>query len=209
MFRKDIILTLAIVWSFASGVFAGEEYKNYEIAIDEKTYDLNINEKIEVVDNSGDKVTVILRKKPYTQYSDQMISFRHKSELSVSSQDLDNDITQIMTATAFGTLIIVQEYSNMDPTMLLSMMLKEVTKESVEYGYKMTQENVTHKLKSGIILTGLKAILKYKGAECYWEVLAYGKKDIGVLIVTQIDREFIKTDKEILSHFWDSLKLKF
>lgn len=209
MFRKGIIVTLLIVWFFAGDVYAGEEYKNYELIIDGKAYDLNINEEIEAVVNSGKTVTVILRKKPYIQYSDQMVSFQHKSELSVSSQDLGDGISQLMSTTATGTLIMIQEYSGMNPSMLVPMMLKELTKESVDYGYKMTQENVTHKLNSGIIITGLKATLKYKGEESYWEVLAYGKKDTGVLVITQIDREFIKTDKEIHSHFWKTLKLKF
>ena len=202
MFRKGIIVTLLIVWFFAGDVYAGEEYKNYELIIDGKAYDLNINEEIEAVVNSGKTVTVILRKKPYIQYSDQMVSFQHKSKLSVSSQDLGDGISQLMSTTATGTLIMIQEYSGMNPSMLVPMMLKELTKESVDYGYKMTQENVTHKLNSGIIITGLKATLKYKGEESYWEVLAYGKKDTGVLVITQIDREFIKTDKEIHSHFW-------
>jgi hypothetical protein len=74
---------------------------------------------------------------------------------------------------------MIQEYSSMDPTSLVTLMLKEVTKESVEYGYKMTQEAVTRKLKSGETLKGLKATLRYKAEESYWEVLAYGKKDAG------------------------------
>lgn len=209
MFRKVIIVTLVIVWAFANGAFAGEEYKNYEITIDGKTYDLNLNEEIQVMDKSGKTVTIVLRKKPYTEYSDQIVSFQHKSELSVSSQDLGVGITQLISATAFGTLIMVQEYSNMEPSMLVPIMLKELTKESVEYGYKMTQEEVTRKLKSGVTLKGLKATLKYKGEESYWEVLAYGKKDIGVLVITQIDKEFIKTDKEVHIHFWNTFKLKF
>lgn len=209
MFRKVITVTLVIVWAFANGVFAGEEYKNYEITIDEKAYDLNLNEEIQVMDKSGKTVNIVLRKKPYIEYSDQIVSFQHKSELSVSSQDLGSGIKQLMFVTATGTVIMIQEYSNMNPSMLVPMMLKEITKEQVDYGYKMTQDKVTRKLNSGIILKGMKATLKYKGEERYWEILSYGKRDIGILVITQIDKEYIKTEKEIHSHFWNTLKLKF
>jgi capsid protein len=209
MFRKVITVTLVIVCAFANGVFAGEEYKNYEITIDEKAYDLNLNEEIQVMDKSGKTVNIVLRKKPYTEYSDQIVSFQHKSELSVSSQDLGNGIKQLMSVTATGTSIIIQEYSNMDPSKLVPSMLKAITKESVEYGYKMTQEKVTRNLNSGIILKGIKAALKYKGKEKYYEMLSYGKKDTGILIITKIGKKYIKTDKELHSHFWNTLKLKF
>jgi len=209
MIRKFIAVTLVIVWAYASGVFAGEEYKNYQLTIDGKTYELNLNEEIQVIDKSGKSVIIGLRAKPYSEYSDQFVSFRHKSGLSVSSQDLGDGIQQLMSATATGALIIIQEYSSIDPSSLVTMMLKEVTKESVEYGYKMTEETVTRKLKSDVTLKGLKATLRYKGEESYWEVLAYGKKDTGVLVMTHIDKAFIKTDNEIHSLFWKTLKLKF
>lgn len=132
MIRKFIAVTLVIVLAYASWVFAGEEYKNYQLTIDGKTYELNLNEEIQVIDKSGKSVTIGLQAKPYTEYSDQFISFHHKSGLSVSSQDLGDGIQQLMSATATGALIIIQEYSSIDPSPLVTMMLKEVTKESVE-----------------------------------------------------------------------------
>jgi hypothetical protein len=209
MTRKIFTATLFMVWAVAGVAFAGNDYRNYELSIDGKTYDLNLNETIQVKDNTGTTSTVVLRKKPYAEYSDELVSFQHASELSVSSQDLGDGIIQLMSATATGTLIMIQEYSTMDPSMLVPMMLNELTKKSVDYGYSMTQERVTRILKSGIMLKGLKATLKYKGDESCWEVLSYGKKDAGILVVTQIDKEFIKTDEEIHSHFWDTLNLKF
>ena len=209
MIRKIFAVTLFTVWTVAGVSFAGDEYKNYEVTIDGKTYDLNLNEKIQLKDKTGKTATVVLRKKPYAEYTDQLVSFQHDSELSVSSQDLGDGIKQLMSASATGTLIMIQEYSTMDPSMLVPMMLNELTKKSVDYGYAMTQEKVTRKLKSGVILKGLKATLKYKGDESCWEVLSYGKKDSGILVMTQIDKEFIKTDEVIHSHFWNTLRLKF
>ena len=209
MIRKIFAVTLFTVWTVAGVAFAGDEYKNYEVTIDGKTYDLNLNEKIQLKDKTGKTANFVLRKKPYAEYTDQLVSFQHDSELSVSSQDLGDGIKQLMSASATGTLIMIQEYSTMDPSMLVPMMLNELTKKSVDYGYSMTQEKVTRKLKSGVILKGLKATLKYKGDESCWEVLSYGKKDAGILVMTQIDKEFAKTDEGIHDHFWNTLKLKF
>lgn len=209
MIRNTIVVALMTILVFANGAFAREEHKNYQLTIDGKTYDLNLNEEIQVMGKSGKRLTIELRAKPYKEYSDQFVSFQHKSGFSVSSQDLGSGIQQLMLATATGTLIMIQEYSGVEPSSLVAMMLKELTKESVQYGHKMTQETVTRKLKSGVTLKGLKATLKYKGAVSYWEVLAYGKKDTGVLVMTHIDKAYIKTDMEVHSRFWNTLKLKF
>ncbi|MRR58227.1 MAG: hypothetical protein EG824_08465 [Deltaproteobacteria bacterium] len=209
MMRMIIAVTLFTVWTVVGVAFAGEEYKNFTITIDGKSYDLNLNEEIQVMDKIGKTATIVVRKKPYAEYTDQVVSFQHGSELSVSSQDLGDGIKQLMSATATGTLIMIQEYSTMDPSMLVPVMLNELTKESVDYGYSMTQEKVTRKLKSGILLNGLKATLNYKGDESCWEVLSFGKKDAGILVVTQIDKKFIKTDIETHNHFWNTLELKF
>jgi hypothetical protein len=209
MIRKPIPLILAAIWALTGGVCSGEDYKNYEVTINGKTYGLNLDEAIQIKDEEGNEIEILLRKKPYTEYSDQFVSFQLRSELNVSAQDLGNGITQLMSATATGTLIMIQEYSDMNPSMLVPMMLKELTKESVEYGHKMTQEKITRKLKSGATLKGLKAILRYKGEETSWEVLGYGKKDTGILVITQIDKEFFQTDKKLHERFWNTLDLKF
>ena len=209
MIKKMIVVTIVIVWSLTAVTYSAEKYKNYELMIDGKTYDLNLNEKIEIKDGTGKIITILLKKKPFNEFSDKFVSFQHKSNMSVSSQKLEEGIYQLMSATATGTIIMLQEYADMEPSLLVPMLLNEVTKESIEYGYKMTKEEITRKVKSGKILKGVRATLRYKGEESYWEVLTYEKKDTGVIVMTHIDKEFIKTDKELLDRFWDTLKFKF
>jgi hypothetical protein len=98
--RKVIAVAFLPVVVYASLVFAGEEYKNYQLTVDEKTYELNLGEEIQIIDKSGNKVTIGLRAKPYTEYSDQFISFHYKRGLSFSAQDLGGGIQQLMAATA-------------------------------------------------------------------------------------------------------------
>lgn len=209
MIKKIIAVTIVIVLTLTAAAYAAEKFKNYELMIDGKTYDLNLDEKMEIKDRAGNILTIVLKKKPFNEFSDKFISFQHKSDMSVSSQKLEEGIYQIMSATATGTIIMLQEYADMEPSLLIPMLLNELVKESIEYGYKMTKEEITRKVKSGKILKGLRATLRYKGEESYWEVLAYEKKDTGVIVMTHIDKEFIKTDKELLDRFWATLKFKF
>lgn len=209
MIKKMIVVAIVIVWTLTAVTYSAEKYKNYELMIDGKTYDLNLNEKIEIKDGAGKILTIVLKKKPFNEFSDKFVSFQHKSNMSVSSQKLEEGIYQLMSATATGTIIMLQEYADMEPSLLVPMLLNELTKESVEYGYKMTKEEITRKVKSGKILKGVKATLRYKGEESYWEVLTYEKKDTGVIVMTHIDKEFIKIDKELLDRFWATLKFKF
>ena len=214
MFRWFTACTVIIVGLLACVAFSGEQhkgggYKNYEIIIDGKSYDLNLDEKIQIEYPGGKTATAVLRKKPYTEYSDQFVTFQHKSELGVSSQDLGNGITQLMSTTATGTIVMIQEYSSMNPTMLIGLMIQELTKESIDYGYKMTQEQVIRKLSSGLILKGTKATLRLKNEEIRLEVLSHGKKDTGILVITQIDKEFAETDLPFHQHFWKTLMVNF
>ncbi len=189
--------------------FADKDYKNYVLTIDGKKYEVNLNKEEAFKDKDGKKISIKLQKKPYTQFSDKFLSFQHKSSLGVSSRDLGAGIRQLMSATATGTLIMIQEYDGLEHSGLVETMLKELTKESIDYGYKLSKEKLTRKTASGETLTGLKATLTYRKEASYWEVLAYDKKDSGVLIITQIDKEFMNTDKGVLSVFWKTLEFNF
>jgi hypothetical protein len=59
-----------------------------------------------------------------------------------------------------------------------------------------------------ITLLGVKAKLSYREEESYWEVLTYGKKDRGIAVITQIDKESTQADRRILKRFWNTLSLK-
>jgi len=207
MMRKTVLLATVVLFAFC-GQALGQK-KNYELTIDGKKYDIGLNEILKAKTGDGKEVSIVLSKKQFAEYLDRFVSFEHKSELNVSAQDLGDGISQLMMATAMGTVVMVQEYSSLDPSMLVPMLLKEVTKESVQYGHTITQEETVRTLSSGDKLTGLKATLSYQGAESYWEVLALGKKDKGILIVTHVAKEFMAKDGDVINRFWKTLAPKF
>jgi hypothetical protein len=185
----------------------GQNHANYEISINGETYDISLGRDYQIKSNSGETLHLRVSKKAVMKYKNGNTSFKHKSDLVVSSTDLGNGIRQTMTTTAVGTLILIQEYSTMNPTTLVNLMLQELTKEQVSYGYNMQKLTYSKALKDGTKLDGKKAVLKYKDEEEYWCVLAYGKKDSGFLVITKIDKENFNAEKKIIDLMWETLQI--
>jgi hypothetical protein len=93
--------------------------------------------------------------------------------------------------------------------MLNEIMISEVTKESLNYGFKMKRDDYTRQLESGQKLNIDKAILTYKNETNIYEVATIGKKDEGILIMTMIMDEKMSTQgRKIIEMLWNSLIYK-
>ena len=204
---RKILILLAMIAIWPSFAF-GQNESNYEILINGKKYDLSLGRDYQIKSDSGENLHFRVDKKAVMTYNNGYVSFQHRGDLTVSSTDLGNGIRQIMTNTAVGTLVLIQEYSTMNPSALVSLMLQELTKEQRNYGYKMQQEKFSKALKDGIKLRGLSATLKYNQEEEYWTVSAYGKKDKGFLVITKIDKEYLSTEKNIIDLMWETLQIE-
>lgn len=68
-------------------------------------------------------------------YEDSLYRFRYLKDYKISKLKVDEGIEQIMIMTAEGLYVLIQKYSTINPTMLNEMMLNEVTKESLSYGF--------------------------------------------------------------------------
>ena len=114
-----------------------------------------------------------------------------------------------MVMKATGTGYMIQTYKSFNPTMLIDLMLSEITKESVSYGYSKKEEAFEHKLQSGQVLKGKTAKLEYKGEEEVYTVAAYGNKDEGILIMTMLftDDDYREADESLLSQLFNTLKV--
>ena len=201
-------MTLLVMIAFLPFNAFGQDVLNYEISINGTTYDISLDRDYEIESDSGEKFYFRVNKKAVMTYNNGQISFQHKSDIAVSSTDLGDGIRQTMTNTAVGTLVLIQEYSSMNPTAIVSLMLQELTKEQRNYGYKMQKQTFSKALKDGTNLKGLTATLKYKDEEEYWTVSAYGQKDRGILVVTKIDKQYLSTEKNIIDLMWETLQIE-
>ncbi|RSK41346.1 hypothetical protein [Mangrovimonas spongiae] len=198
-----ILTTIFLFLSIKS--FSQNDYKIQindtilEISLD-KQYNITLDKK-EIQFKIISKDTLI--------YNDDLFSFNYSKDYKVSQTIIDEGIKQFMIMTAEGSGILIQKYSTINPTMLNEMMIAEVTKESLNYGFTLQREDYSRNLKSGQKIDVDKAILTYKDETNIYEVATIGEKDEGILIMTMImDKTMSKQGKKIIELMWNSLTYK-
>jgi len=169
----------------------------YPIALD-KNYNFSVK---------GQNVDVKIVQKDTLLYSDQLFSFQYPKGFKVSNTKLDAGIEQVSILTAEGSGLLVQRYETMNPSMLNELMLSEMTKESISYGYVATKSTFKKVLRSGEEIDVTKAILRYKDEVNIYEIASIGKKDAGILIVTiRMDENDDTQGKKLIDLMWKSIK---
>src|SRR5688572_16402178 len=126
---KNLIILLCIF--FSGKAFSQDEYT---LKIDDETIEASLNKTYEININ-GKKVNVSITGKDTLTYSDDLFSFKYPKDYKVSKLVVEEGLEQITILSAEGSGIIIQKYSTMNPTKLNEMMLGEMTKESLDYGY--------------------------------------------------------------------------
>ncbi len=199
---KFLFVTLLATFTYVNA------QKDYIITLDGKEYEIALDENRDIKVN-GKSVKLELKKKDTLVLSEDYFEIKYTKEHKYSKVNIDEGIRQIMLMTAGGSGVIVQRYDTFNPTMLQEMMVTEVTKESVSYGYTLKREDYDKTLISGETVKILKCVLEYKGETEVYEVVAHGKKDEGILIMT-MDMNLGVDDggKDMIQLMWDSLKIK-
>ncbi len=197
------LIAAALLWLACGAALAGD----YTLSIDGKPYDFELGRLQVIKLADGRSLTVSLNRKDVVTYTGAMFSFDHVSKLSPARKDLKHGVRQTMMISPLGTLILVQEYSSLDPTDLVDTMLNELTKEEAHYGYKITKSDVRRTLPGGTTLSGKAAASSYKDSEIIRQVFTSKSHDAGVLIITQIDKDAPPEDQQMLDLFWKSLSI--
>jgi hypothetical protein len=198
---------VAALMALPGSAFA-EDPKTYKLTIGGYSVEINPGETVDVTLPGGQRTTVTLQLNEFASYSGGIFSFVHPTSVGVAKTDLGDSVIQHLMASATGTLVIVQEYGSMNPVALNQLMLQELTKESVQAGGELAQEETTRTLADGKVLTGLKATVTSRTEKAYYEVLGFGTTDQGVILVTRIDEEYRASEGSLLQKFWETLKIK-
>ncbi|MFG0249093.1 MAG: hypothetical protein ACF8OB_09430 [Phycisphaeraceae bacterium JB051] len=196
------LFSLFVVLLLSNLALAG----NYILVIDGKEYEVDLDEKASIQLPDGKALNVTLKKKAVVTYKTDLYSFDHPSEVTPTRQDLGEGIHQMMLTTAQGSAVIVQDYTTMDPTPLIDMMLTELTKEEKQYGYKFLDTPYKKKLVDGSEVAGKQSISSLEGQQVTRRVVTVAGKGKGLLIITMLDKEAPAGDKKMIDTFWDSLK---
>ena len=200
--RNYLIITLI----FISLNVKGQD--DYVIEINGKKQNISLDKKYELSIN-GKIIDFIVSAKDTFTYVDDFYSFQHLKDYMVSKMQIDEGIEQIMLMTAEGSGVLIQKYSTINPTMLNEMMLKEVTKESLNYGFKLNRIDYQRTLRSGQSIVVNKAILTYNNETNIYEIASIGQKDAGIIIMTIImDENRSNQGRKIIDLMWNSLIYK-
>lgn len=198
---KKRILLIAFLMSIAV-----QSQEDYTIQINDKILDVKLDKQYEISVNNK-KINFTIAAKDTLLYKDNNFSFNYPKEFKVSKMNIDLGIDQYVLMTAEGSGIIIQKYSNMNPTMMNEIMLNEVTKESVNYGFVLKREDYERKLESGDTIKIDKAVLTYKDETNIYEITSMGKKDEGILVMTMIMGQTLDNQGEgMIDLMWQTLK---
>lgn len=201
------LLTLSVSMLLCAMAF-GQAKGNYVLIINGDSVVMALDEPVEYEDASGDIQDLRLIQPLLLTYNDNMISFKYNKELSVSNTRIEQGIEQCMIIKPTGNGFMIQKYENLNPTMPTELMLNEITKESVSYGYKRTDKKYERKLASGQTLKGIQATLAYNGEKEMYTVSAYGGKDRGIIVITMLlNEDFKEEDEPMLDLLMNTLTL--
>lgn len=178
------------------------------LTIDGKVLEIASDKEYEVPVN-GKKVKIMVTTKDTLTYENEMFSFQYPKDFKISSVSVEEGIEQITLMSAEGSGVLIQRYSTINPTMFNEMMINEVTKESVNYGFKLTRADYDRTIGSGQTIQISKAILRYKDEINIYEVATMGKKDEGILVMTMImDEMQSEQGRKLIDLMWNSLQYK-
>ncbi len=124
--------------------------EDYVIHLNDTTVNVELDKHYNLV-VKGQKLNFSISQKDTLSYDDNLYSFQYLKGFKVSNTKLDAGIEQISILTAEGSGILIQIFESTDPTMLNEMMLKEITKESINYGYESKRSTYKRVLKIKIL----------------------------------------------------------
>jgi hypothetical protein len=199
---------MAAILALVPAAGFAEDQKTYKLTIGDVVVDIDPGETLDVTMPDGKQTKVTLALNDFATFSGDIFSFVHPTNVAVTKTELDPNIQQYLMASALGTLVIIQEYSAMNPTSLNPLMLQELTKESVQAGGELSQDTTSRTLADGTQISGLKATVKTKSDTTNFEILSIGATDQGVLMVTRVDEGNAATEGAMIDKFWASLKIK-
>ncbi|WP_405410264.1 hypothetical protein [Maribacter sp. Asnod1-A12] len=202
MIKNMLVALLILFISFVHG------QENYIVIINNDSIKAKLNSEIQYKVSSRKDLTIKIVQPDILTYSDDMISFSYDKSLSVSNSKIDENIEQCMIIKSTGNGFMVQKYHTINPTNLTQLMLQEIIKESISYGYTKVEETFKKKLKSGQTIEGIQATLTYNGEKEIYTVATFGEKDKGIIVVTMFLNEAYIDDKEIIDLFLKTLEIK-
>lgn len=180
--------------------------EDYVIKINDAAFSVGIDKEKDITIN-GKTVKILLTQKDTLTYTDPFYSFKYLKGYSFSTTLIEENVHQLTILSAEGSGFIIQKYETINPSSLLDFMLNEITKENIDYGYKMTKTNETKKLVTSQELVTKRARLTYNDDVMNYEIATLGSKDKGFVIITILtDDDVNSKGRKLIDLMWRSLR---
>ena len=167
------------------------------VALD-KSYNINLK---------GTKFNFKVSSKDTLTYKNTFYSVLYPKGFRVSHSKLDADIEQISILTVESSGLIIQKYESVNPTSLNEIIMTEMTKESISYGFVSKRSSYKRRLKSGQEIEVTRAELRFKDDVDVYEVASIGKNNKGIIIITMRMDESNPEAQNLIDLMWQSLKI--
>jgi len=201
---KSILIATAILFFFQANC-----QEDYLIHLNDTSLHVALDKPYHLV-VKGKKIDFKITQKDTLTYTGSFYSFLYPKGFKISNSVIDDGIEQISIITAEGSGLIIQKYESINPTTLNELMLAEVTKESISYGYEEKRSDYKKVLKSGQEIVVTKSVLRYKDEVNSYEIASIGKKDSGIMIVTmRMDEDDNTQGQKIIDLMWKSIKVNW
>lgn len=178
---------------------------NYQLIIDGTAYEVDAGAEQAISLPDGRQLKVRLDVKDVLTFRGDSFSFEHPGSVTPQRKPLSDGVTQTIMVTANGATVIVQDYSSIDPSMLVDLMMSELLKEETDYGYKIATAVTTKRLADGRTMTGKTAVSSYKTTEYTRTVHALKGRDSGLLVVSIAEKSNPPEDFALIDLFWRTL----
>lgn len=183
--------------------------ENFIIRLMDTSISISLNKQY-IVFVKGQMLDFKITEKDTLTYNTDLYTFQYHKDFKISTKKIAVGIEQIAILGGEASGILIQSYSSLNPTTLNEMMLQQITKEKISYGYKLEKTSFMRTLISGQEIDVTKAVLKYQDEVVIFEVASLGKKDAGIIIVTIIqDDEENTNSQNLINLMWRSIKVNW
>lgn len=181
---------------------------NFTLTINDQTVELNLDTEQKLKLPDGTEVTLKLARKANSIFTARGLAFEYPGNLNVATNEIGKNTFQHMLASALGTVILVQTYTDLDATQLVDLMTGKMTDVDVAGGD--LRETLPHSrtLADGTVVTGTRSTLKGPSDDAVVEVLGIRQGQGGTMLITRFDRDTAPEEEKIIERFWVTLSLR-
>jgi hypothetical protein len=160
---------------------------------------------------SGEARTIKVLQSDSSLYETPQFSFEHPAAIKVEVTSIDDALSQHVSATPNGTVIIVQHHlkvNDEDLEKVRDIFLNNALGGPASKGLKIVRSNISRKLHDGKEIKGIRAMFANGPDEFIMAIYTMRLGEGALMFVTIFNKNTGKDEGIILDQFWETLRVK-